>query len=336
MTDNPLAKTRLGARGPEVSRFCLGTMMFGDQTDETEAKAIIARFAEAGGNFLDTADTYSGGMSEEIVGRAIQGDRERWIIATKAGNMVAGVPGSGGLSASWLRQAVNDSLKRLGIDRIDLYYLHADDEKTPLEETIAAIGEMLAADKIAAWGFSNFRAWKIAEMIRVADRLGIARPVVAQPYYHALYRLIEIDYLPACAHFGIGVVPYSALARGVLTGKYNDGIPEGSRAARQDQRMMETEFRPAALDAARAIAEYLQPTTRSMTSFALQWVLANRIISSALIGPKSVGQLEAYLAAGDMSFSAEDEVFMETLVPTGCSAGQGYSDPRYPYRGRAC
>lgn len=335
MNGNSLTKIQLGERGPQISRFCLGTMMFGDQTDEGEARAIIGRFAEAGGNFLDTADSYSGGASERILGRIIQGERDRWIIATKAGNPVTGVPESGGLSARWLRRAVDDSLDRLAIEKIDLYYLHADDEQTPLEDVIGAIGEMLAAGKIAAWGFSNFRAWKIAEMIRIADRLNIARPIAAQPYYHALYRLIEIDYLPACAHFGIGVVPYSALARGVLTGKYNDGVPVGSRAARQDKRMMETEFRPEALEAARAIAEHLKPSGRAMTSFALQWVLANRLISSVLIGPKSVEQLEAYLTAAQEPYSAEDEQFVETLVPSGCSAGQGYSDPRYPYRGRA-
>jgi len=334
MTTQPLARVRLGSNGPEVSRLCLGTMMFGDQTDEGEAAEIITRFAEAGGNFLDTADVYAGGKSERIVGRAIADSRNDWVIATKAGNAIAGVEGSGGLSAAWLRQAVDHSLDRLGIDRIDLYYLHLDDEVTPLEETIGALGEMLAAGKIAAWGFSNFRGWKIAEMVRVADALGVARPLVAQPYYHALYRLAEIDLLPACAHFGIGVVPYSPLARGVLTGKYNDGVPAGSRADRGDKRMMETEFRPEALEAARAIADHLKPSGRSMTGFALAWVLANRLISGVLIGPKSMAQLEDYLKLADTPYDAQDEAFMNALVPSGTSPGTAYSDPRYPYRGR--
>lgn len=334
MTTAQLEKTQLGARGPEISRMCLGTMMFGDQTDEGEAAEIIARYGEAGGNFIDTADQYAGGASERIVGRAIAGQRDRWVIASKGGNPVAGVPGSGGLSARWLDRAIDQTRDRLGIDRIDLYYLHLDDEATPLEETIGAIGEMQAAGKIGNWGFSNFRAWKIAEMIRIADSIGVARPVVAQPYYHALYRLVEIDYLPACAHFGIGVVPYSPLARGLLTGKYNSGTPEGSRAARGDARMMETEFRPEAIEAARNIARYLSASGRSTGDFAVSWVLANRLISGVVIGPKTMTQLEDYLTLAGTPYTAEDEAFMNQLIPSGSAAGYAYSDPRYPYRGR--
>jgi len=334
MTAAQLEKTRLGARGPEVSRLCLGAMMFGDQTDEGEAVEMIARYGEASGNFIDTADQYAGGASERVIGRAIAGQRDRWVIASKGGNSVTGVPDSGGLSPLWLRQAIDQTLDRLGTDRIDLYYLHLDDEATPLEETVGAIGEMLAAGKIAGWGFSNFRAWKIAEMIRIADSLGIARPIAAQPYYHALYRLIEIDYLPACAHFGIGVVPYSPLARGLLTGKYNEGTPEGSRAARGDTRMMETEFRPEAIEAARNIARYVEPSGRPMGGFALSWVLANRLISGVVIGPKTMTQLEDYLTLARTPYTAEDEAFMNQLIPSGSAAGYAYSDPRYPYRGR--
>lgn len=334
MTAAQLEKTRLGARGPEVSRLCLGAMMFGDQTDEGKAVEMIARYGEAGGNFIDTADQYAGGASERVIGRAVAGQRDRWVIASKGGNSVTGVPDSGGLSPLWLRQAIDQTLDRLGTDRIDLYYLHLDDEATPLEETVGAIGEMLEAGKIGGWGFSNFRAWKIAEMIRIADSLGVARPIAAQPYYHALYRLIEIDYLPACAHFGIGVVPYSPLARGLLTGKYNEGTPEGSRAARGDTRMMETEFRPEAIEAARNIARYLEPSGRPMGGFALSWVLANRLISGVVIGPKTMTQLEDYLTLARTPYTAEDEAFMNQLIPSGSAAGYAYSDPRYPYRGR--
>ncbi len=334
MTTQQLEKTRLGERGPTITRICLGTMMFGDQTDEGEAAEMIARYGEAGGNFLDTADQYANGGSERIVGRAIAGQRDRWIVATKAGNEMAGVPDSGGLSAAWLHKALDQSLERLGMDKVDLYYLHLDDEKTPLEESIGALGEMIAAGKIGGWGFSNFRGWKVAELVRIADSLGVARPVMAQPYYHALYRLAEIDLLPACAHFGIGVVTYSPIARGVLTGKYNDGVPAGSRADRKDMRMMQTEFRPEALDAARAIGRYLEPSGRSMTGFALSWVLANRLISGVIIGPKSMQQLEEYLAVAGTPYTEADETFMNELIPAGASAGYAYADPRYPYRGR--
>ena len=327
-----LERRTLGTFG-EVSALCLGTMMFGDQTDAGEAAEIVARFAQAGGNFLDTADSYAGGESERIVGRAIAGDRGRWRIATKVGNPMRGVPGSGGLSARWIGEALNRSLDRLGIDRIDLYYLHQDDEVTPLEETIGALGQAIEADRIRAWGFSNFRGWKIAEMVRIADRLGVPRPVAAQPYYHALYRAAEVDYIPACDHFGIGVVPYSPLARGVLTGKYAHGLPDGSRAARGDKRIAETELREDLLAAARTFAAHAEATGRRPTDLALRWVLENRTVTSVLIGPRTLAQLDDYLAGPFTPFSDQDEAAVESIVPTGGVVGL-YADPRYPFRGR--
>jgi aryl-alcohol dehydrogenase-like predicted oxidoreductase len=324
----------LGARGPDVSRLCLGTMMFGGPTDAAEAGEIVAAFREAGGNSIDTADTYNAGRSERIVGDLIRDDRDAWVVATKLGNPVEGVPGSGGLKGGYFARALEASLDRLGTDRIDLYYLHLDDEDTPLEETLEALGLALADGRIRAWGFSNYRAWKIAEMIRLADAMGVARPIAAQPYYHALYRQIEIDYLPACAHFGIGVVPYSPLARGVLTGKYAGGAaPDGSRAARGDARIAETEMRPEVLEAAAAFHAHVAPSGRASGDVALQWVLANRIVSSVLIGPRTLEQTRAYLAAMACPFGPEDEAAVDRLAPSGAVIG-AWSDPKYPYRGR--
>jgi aryl-alcohol dehydrogenase-like predicted oxidoreductase len=157
--------------------------------------------------------------------------------------------------------------------------------------------------------------------------------VVAQPYYHALYREIEKELLPACDHFGIAVVPYSPLARGVLTGKYTDGIPEGSRGARGDVRISQTEMRPELIAAAARIDAHARATGRKTADLALQWVLANRIITSVLIGPKSLEQLQGYLAAMAATFTPEDEAAFEAVVPTGAVVGT-FSDPRYPYRGR--
>lgn len=327
-----LAQRPLGPLG-EVSALCLGTMMFGDRTDAGEATEIIARFAAAGGNFLDTADAYAGGASERIVGRAIASERSRWRIATKLGNPMRDIPGSGGLSARWIGEALKASLDRLGTDVIDLYYLHQDDEVTPLEETIGALGQAIEAGQIRAWGFSNFRGWKIAEMVRIADRLGVPRPVAAQPYYHALYRAAEVDYLPACRHFGIGVVPYSPLARGVLTGKYASGIPEGSRAARGDKRITETEMRADLLAAAHSFAAHAAATGRRPADLALRWVLENRAVTSVLVGPRTLGQLEDYLAGPGTGFSAQDEAAVDAIVPVGGVVGL-YADPRYPFRGR--
>jgi aryl-alcohol dehydrogenase-like predicted oxidoreductase len=328
-----LQRKRLGATGPEVSRLCLGTMMFGDRTDEAEATDMVARYLEAGGNFVDTADTYSGGASERITGRALEGRRDDVVLATKVGNPVKDVAGSGGLSARWIGEALKHSLDRLRTDVIDLYWLHLDDEGTPLEETVGALGRALADGKIRAWGFSNYHGWRIAELVRVADSLGVARPLAGQPYYHALYRLVEIDYLPACGHFGIGVVPYSPLARGVLTGKYADGIPEASRAARGDKRIAETEMRPELLDAARAFARHAATRGIAPADLALGWVLANRLVSSVLIGPRTMDQLDAYLAGAPTVTGPEDEAAIDAICPPGSVIGQ-WSDPRYPFRGR--
>lgn len=332
MRDNRLRRRPLGGDPRfDVSELCLGTMMFGGRTDAAAATDIIARFAAAGGNFIDTADTYNDGESERITGQAIRDTRDRWVLATKVGNKVGGR--GGGLSARWIAQALDASLDRLGCRSIDVYYLHRDDEETPLEEVITALGQALADGKIAAWGFSNFRAWKIAEMIRIADRLGVARPIVAQPYYHALYRSAEVDYLPACRHFGIGVVPYSPLARGVLTGKYNAGIPAGSRADGGDRRIAETEMRPELLQAALRIDEHARGTGRQTADVALRWVLENAAVTSVLIGPRTSGQLDAYLRGPFTAYGDEDENFLDGIVPTGQVVGT-YADPAYPFRGR--
>lgn len=332
MAERTIPQRRLG-HGPGVSELCLGTMMFGDRTDAGEAADIVARFAEAGGNFIDTADSYAGCESERITGRLIEGERERWTLATKVGNPLKDHPGSGGLSARWIAEGLKGSLDRLRTDVIDIYWLHVDDEETPLDETVGALGQAMADGHVRAWGFSNFRGWKIAEMVRIADRLGVDRPLAGQPYYHALYRLAEIDYLPACRHFGLGVVPYSPLARGVLTGKYADGIPEGSRAGRGDKRIAETEMRPELLEAARTVAAHAEATGRSSSGLALGWVLANKLVSSVLVGPRTLGQLEDYLAAAQTQVGPDDEQFMDGIVPAGSVVGH-WSDPRYPFRGR--
>jgi len=332
MTEIP--RHPLFAGGPEVSRLCLGTMLFGAQTPEAEAGRILDRFMEAGGDFVDTADAYVAGESERILGRLLADRRDEVFLATKLGNPVGDATESG-LAPGYMRRAVAASLDRLAVDTIDLYYLHLDDETTPLEDIIGTLGELIAQGRIRHWGFSNFRPWKVAEMVRVADAQGVARPVVAQPYYHMLNRVAETDLLPACRHFGIGVVPYSPLARGVLTGKYRDEAPPAdSRAARKDPRLMETEFRPETIAAANAAADRARATGRDPAAVALQWVLANRAISAVLIGPRTLDQLEGYLAAIGVPFDAADEAACDALCPSGLTPAPLYADPRYPYRGR--
>src|SRR5205807_1056030 len=198
-------------------------MMFGDRTDAATSNAIVAHAQDAGVNFIDTADVYSKGASETIVGAAIRGARDRWILATKVGNVMTKAPHDGGLSRRWIFAACEESLQRLGTTWIDIYYLHRDDTVTPIAETIAALGDLMRAGKIRYFGISNFRGWRIAEVMRWCERLGVPQPVVCQPYYNLLNRTPEVEILPACDYFGIGVAPYSPVARGVLTGKYAPG-----------------------------------------------------------------------------------------------------------------
>ncbi|HET6469176.1 MAG TPA: aldo/keto reductase, partial [Geminicoccaceae bacterium] len=191
---------RLGRTGLQVSPLCLGTMMFGGQADEAASGRIVAMCRDAGINFVDTADVYNEGRSEEITGRAIAEERDWWVLATKAANPMGEGPNRRGLSRRWLLQACDASLRRLGTDHIDIYYLHKEDPLTPLEETVSAIADLIRAGKIRYLGLSNYRAWRIAEVVRLCDHLRIDRPAVLQPYYNALNRMPEVEVLPACGH----------------------------------------------------------------------------------------------------------------------------------------
>ena len=189
---------RLGASGLDVSTLTLGTMMFGDRTDAAASREIVAHARDAGVNFIDTADVYTKGESERITGAAIRPDRDRWVLATKVGNRMADERNNGGSSRSWILRACDASLGRLGTDRIDVYYLHRDDPSTPLDETVGAIGDLIRAGKVRYFGVSNFRGWRIAEVVHACERVGVPKPIVCQPYYNLLNRMPEVEILPAC------------------------------------------------------------------------------------------------------------------------------------------
>ena len=326
----------LGRSGIKVSPLCLGTMMFGGPTDERTAMRIVAAARDAGINFLDTADAYGSGRSEEICGRAVARERHHWVLATKLGNPVGSGPNQRGLSRKWIMEALDASLKRLGTDYIDIYYLHKEDLETPLETTVQAMGDAARAGKIRHFGLSNHRAWRVAEICSLADRLGIDRPVVSQPYYNAMNRMPEVEHLPACAHFGLGVVPYSPLARGVLTGKYDPQAPplDDSRAGRQDRRLMQTEWRRESLVIARELRAHAEKRGMSAGQFATLWVLNNRLVTAAIAGPRTEAQWADYLGALRHDFTAEDEALVDRLVATGHPSTPGYNDPAYPIEGR--
>ena len=327
---------RLGDSGLEVSVLCLGTMMFGDRTDAATAQRIIASAFDAGVNFIDTADVYAKGASETIVGPAIAANRRRWILATKVGNVMTAAPHDGGLSRRWIMQACDDSLRRLATDYIDIYYLHKDDLETPLDETIDAIGDLIRSGKIRYFGVSNYRGWRIAEVVGVCAELGVAQPVVCQPYYNAMNRMPEVEILPACDYHGIGVVPYSPLARGVLTGKYAPGAepPSDSRVGRKDRRIMETEFRSESIAMAQTIKAHAERKGLTATQFALAWLLRNQIISSVIAGPRTLEQWTDYLSATGKELDDEDEALIDSLVAPGHPSKPGYNDPQYPFYGR--
>jgi aryl-alcohol dehydrogenase-like predicted oxidoreductase len=326
---------RLGRSGLKVSPLCLGAMMFGDQTDEQEAGRIVASARDAGVNFIDTADAYGAGKSEEIVGRTIQTDRARWVLATKLG-YPAGAPFPADLSRRYIMHAAEQSLRRLGTDYIDLYYLHYDDASTPLEETVRAMADLIRQGKIRYFGVSNFRAWRLAEVVRLCDQLGIDRPAASQPQYNAMNRMPEMEHLPACDFYGLGVVPYSPLGRGVLTGKYGsmEQLPEGSRAARSDRRMLQTELRPESIALAQEIKAHAEAHGSTTSHFAVNWVLNNKLVSSVIAGPRTLGQWEDYLAALASPFTAEDEALVDRLVVPGHPSTPGFTDPQYPVTGR--
>lgn len=327
---------RLGRSGLKVAPLCLGTMMFGGPTEENVAGRIAARAREAGINFIDTADVYNDGRSEEITGRLIRGERDWWVLATKLANPTGQGPNDRGLSRRHCILAAEASLRRLGVEAIDILYLHKEDHATPLEETVRAMADLVRAGKIRHFGVSNFRSWRLAEICRLCDAAGIDRPVVSQPLYNALNRMAEVEHLPACAHFGLGVAPYSPLARGVLTGKYRpEAAPEaGTRAERADKRLMETEWRRESLEIAQRIAEQAQARGVTPGQFAMAWLLHNRLVTAPIAGPRTEAQWEEYLGALDYRFTVEDEALVDRLVPAGHPSTPGYTDPAYPVEGR--
>ncbi len=326
----------LGKSGLKVSPLCLGAMMLKGQTDEATSKRIIDKAQEMGVNFIDTADAYNAGRSEEVIGQAIQKNRDWWVLATKLANPMGTGANQRGLSRKWVMEAVEHSFKRLSTDYIDIYYIHKEDLETPLKETVSAMGDLIRQGKIRYFGVSNFRAWRVAEVVRLCDQLGIERPAISQPYYNAMNRMPEVEHLPACYHYGLGVFPYSPLARGVLTGKYSTDMKaaEGTRAARKDTRMMQTEWRHESLVIAQKIKEHAEAQGITAGQFAVSWVLNNKLVTGTIAGPRTEAQWDEYIGALDYQFTTEDEVLVDQLITPGHPSTPGFNDPAYPLEGR--
>lgn len=327
---------RLGNSNLKVSTLCLGTMMFGKQTPNDEAARIVASARDHGLNFIDTADVYNEGQSETVLGQLLAGQRTHWVLASKLGNKVGKGVNEGHYSRRWLMQETDAILSRLGTDYLDILYLHRDYQEVNLEEVVRALGDLIRAGKIRSFGLSNFRGWRIAEVVRLCEKTGVPPPAVCQPCYNLLNREPEVEILPACGHYGLGVVPYSPLARGVLTGKYPPGQPpaEGTRAGSGDKRILETEFREESLLIAQKIKARCEAKGVLPGQFAAAWVLANPLVSSVIVGPRLLSHLEDVYGATELVLDREDEAFVDELVSPGHASSHGFNDPNHPFFGR--
>jgi aryl-alcohol dehydrogenase-like predicted oxidoreductase len=303
---------RLGRTGLKVSELCLGTMTFGNQADEQTSFAIMDRAYEAGVFFFDTADVYpvvprpeTVGRSEEIVGRWLRGKREKIVLATKLRGKMGPGPNDAGLSRAHTIRAVEDSLRRLGTDSIDLYQVHSFDPETPLEETLRALDALVHSGKVRYIGCSNFAAWQLMKALGISERLNLARFDSVQPRYNLFDRQIERELLPLCEEEGVGVIPYSPLGGGLLTGKYRRGNtpPPESRYILFGR---ESQITESVLDGLDALAGLAQEKGVSMAQLALAWVLANPTITSPIVGATRPEQLDDSLPAVDVKLSEEE------------------------------
>jgi len=303
----------LGNTGVKVSELCLGTMAFGRETDELTAKKIISYFLDKGGNFIDTADIYGAtpGASEEIVGRSLKTKRSKVIIATKVGFGTGPSPNGEGLSRVHIMQAIEDSLRRLQTDYIDFYYIHCWDGKTPLEETLSTLNDIVRMGKIRYLCASNLAAWQLMKALGISERYGWRRFVCFQPQYSLIVRDIERELLPLCREEGLGVVTWSPLAGGFLSGKYHSGksLPEDSRIGRVkredtdswERRATEKNFR--ILDVVRKIAE---EQGKSSAQVALAWVHLQPGITAPIIGARTIEQLKENLSCLECKLTSEE------------------------------
>ncbi len=327
----------LGRSGVQVSVYCLGAMMFGawGNPDHDDCVRIIHRALDEGINFIDTADVYSAGESEEIVGRAISGRRDDVVLATKFFAPMGSDPNRRGGSRRWILQEVEDSLRRLQTDHLDLYQIHRPDDVVDIDDTLGALSDLVHQGKIRYLGHSTFPADYIVEAQWVAERRGRERFVSEQPPYSILMRGIERSVLPACERYGIGVIPWSPLAGGLLTGRYRKGQepPEGSRLARGFGARFENErqrqVHEQRLDAVEELLAVAANAGVSLTHLAHAFVLEHPAVTSAIIGPRTMEQLDDVLAGVEVRLDvATLDAIDEVVRPGGdLTAGDPWQPP---------
>jgi aryl-alcohol dehydrogenase-like predicted oxidoreductase len=326
----------LGRTGVKVSQLCLGAMMFGQwgNPDHDESVRIIHRALDAGINFIDTADVYSSGESEEIVGKALRGGRrDHVVVATKAYAPMGDDPNFTGSSRRWLTMEVENSLRRLGTDWIDLYQVHRPDPSADLDETLGALTDLVRAGKIRYFGHSTYPASLIVEAQWVAERRGRERFVCEQPPYSILVRAAEAEVLPVCEKYGIGVIPWSPLAGGWLTGRFRKGqeAPKSNRSRLIPGRYdLSNPDNQAKLDVVEQLAVLAEDAGITMIDMALGFVLAHPAVTSPIIGPRTMEQLESQLGAAENKLPADVLDRIDEIVPPGTTlnrADAGWEPP---------
>jgi len=332
-----IAHRELGSTGVKVSPLCLGAMMFGawGNTDHDESIAIIHRALDAGINFIDTADVYSRGESEEIVGKALAGGRrDSVVLATKVHGTMGDDPNQFGNSRRWIIQEVENSLRRLGTDWIDLYQIHRPEPDTDIDETLGALSDLVTAGKVRYIGSSTFPAGQIVEAQWAAERRGRERFVCEQPPYSLLIRGVEAEVLPVCEKYGMGVIPWSPLAGGWLSGKYTSGSesPDSSRRAqmlpsRYDMTIPGNQHK---LEAAQQLGKLAEDTGITLIEMALAFVMRHPAVTAPIIGPRTMEQLESQLPALETTLSGDLLDRIDEVVPPGTNVNpndRGWDPP---------
>lgn len=315
---------RLGKTGLKVSELCLGTMNFGWTSDEQNADQVFEAAFAAGINFIDTADVYSrwapgnpGGVAETYIGKWMKSkQRDQIVLASKARGRMWDGPNGEGLSRVHILKAIDDSLRRLQTDYIDLYQCHAPDESTPLEETLRALDDLVRAGKVHYIGLSNYPAWQVERSLRISDRFNLASVVSVQPHYNLVWRAeFERELMPLCALEGIGVIPYSPLQGGFLTGKYRKGqtMPPGSRGTGNERmtRFVNDDRHMKLLDEMEAIA---RSHGKTVSQVAIAWMMANPVVTSPIIGANNVAQLNEILGVVGFRLSTEENKLLDDLT----------------------
>lgn len=303
---------QLGRSGLQVSAIGLGTNNFGRRMDKRATEVVINHALDVGINMIDTANSYSAGLCEEFIGHALKGKRQKAIIATKVSSRMADGPNNAGNSRQHITAEVENSLRRLGTDYIDLYQIHWPDPNTPIEETLRTLDDLVHQGKVRYVGCSNFAAWQLCEAAWTSKTKGLPYFVSAQPKYNILDRDIESELIPFCAEYGVGILPYYPLANGFLTGKYRRGedAPQGTRLAESDRGMLTEEN----FDMLEALEGFASKRDHTVLELAFAWLLSNPTVSSVIAGATKVEQVIGNARTVEWHLTSEDMKELNTII----------------------